>query len=551
MVPHDGSVLDNHAIDSKAAAVPSDAWSLRAVTGFVILGLTIRLVRYLLNFPLWCDESMLAANFLDRGFSDLLEPLDYRQIAPLLFLQIERASVALFGFREWSLRLFPILSGLLSVLLFRHLAGRLFSGSRLVIAVAVFAVSGWPLCYAAEVKPYASDLLVSLSLLALAVEWWRRPDRTAWLWGLVLVAPIALALSFPAILTAGGIGLALLPLVLRSSWRVRIPYLAYGIASAVTFLGLFSMYQTAPQDHDYFHRDWAPAFPPSGGPLHLIFWFLRMSTGFGFAYPEGGGNGASLVTTLCVTVGAFMLGRRGQWTPLALLLSPFLMGLVAAALHRYPYGLSARTMQYVAPHICLLMGGGLALLINRSPLATVRRRGIRFVVVALAMLGFGRMTWDLTHPYKFYSDARSRAFAEWFWTEMSRDAEVACLGTDMGVVADPGHWNNDLTDQYLCYRQMFSPRHRRGEPLRLEAVALDHPLRCVLYNEFPQESPEFQDWLNAMSANYHLTGIRHFPVHTLEHKRGATWDLVYVVYEFVPIVESTDLTAIPTGSIRQ
>ena len=47
------------------------AWVARVTTGFVALGVLLRVARYLLNFPLWCDETMLAANFLDKGYGDL------------------------------------------------------------------------------------------------------------------------------------------------------------------------------------------------------------------------------------------------------------------------------------------------------------------------------------------------------------------------------------------------------------------------------------------------------------------------------------------------
>ena len=41
------------------------------------LGLLVRLVRYLVVYPIWHDEAFLAVNFLDRGYRDLLRPLDY------------------------------------------------------------------------------------------------------------------------------------------------------------------------------------------------------------------------------------------------------------------------------------------------------------------------------------------------------------------------------------------------------------------------------------------------------------------------------------------
>src|SRR5262249_34403137 len=148
---------------------------------------------------LWIDECMLAENFLDRGFLDLLAPLEHHQVAPIGFLWIELACVRLFGFSEWSLRLFPLLCGIASLLVFRCLASRLLAGVPLVLAMGCLAVAKAPVGLSANAKPYATDLLVAATLMLLAVEWLRHPARRAWLWSLVAAAPLALVLSFPAV----------------------------------------------------------------------------------------------------------------------------------------------------------------------------------------------------------------------------------------------------------------------------------------------------------------------------------------------------------------
>ena len=87
-------------------------------------GVLLRVVRYLMQYPLWGDEAFLAANFIERGYLDLLRPLEYGQVSPLFFLWVERAMVGLLGFSEWSLRLVPTLAGVASVFLFHHVSGR-------------------------------------------------------------------------------------------------------------------------------------------------------------------------------------------------------------------------------------------------------------------------------------------------------------------------------------------------------------------------------------------------------------------------------------------
>ena len=143
----------------------------RWLLALMIVGLVLRLTRYLLRFPLWADEAGLSANFLDRGYGLLLQPLHYCQVAPTLFLWGQLTLVKLLGFHEYTLRLMPFLCGLGSLLLFRHVAGRLLQGTALVLAVGLFAVSSGITGYAAEAKPYGCDLLVALALLALTVEW--------------------------------------------------------------------------------------------------------------------------------------------------------------------------------------------------------------------------------------------------------------------------------------------------------------------------------------------------------------------------------------------
>jgi hypothetical protein len=313
-----------------------------------------------------------------------------------------------------------------------------------------------------------------------------------------------------------------------------LAFTLFNALAVVTFLTLLPFYKTAPQDHDYFHRAWAYAFPPLSSAWRFIVWFLDIHTGFMFAYPEGGRSGASGLTFLAVVAAVVMLWRRGGKTVLALLVAPFGVALVAAAMHRYPYGVHARTMQYAAPVTCLLAGLGSAALLQQIRPPLVRRRVLYGFTATLALLGFGRFAHDLGHPYKFASDDRVRSFARWFWTELSQDAELACVGRDLGVVFNPKHWTVDATDTYLCYQKIYSPRHRAGGGLDLAKVSATHPLRCVLFNETPGKDPEFQAWMQEMLTQFDLKDTATYHVRSIERKLGPTWDQIYLVYEFVP-----------------
>ena len=94
-------------------------WVLLAV------GVVARVVRYLLEFPLWPDEAFLATSLIDRGYWDLTRPLDYGQVSPVGFMWVQATFVKLLGFSESTLRLFPLLCSLAGLFVFRHVAGRL------------------------------------------------------------------------------------------------------------------------------------------------------------------------------------------------------------------------------------------------------------------------------------------------------------------------------------------------------------------------------------------------------------------------------------------
>ncbi len=526
----------------------------RVVGWFVVLGLLTRLVRYLLCFPLWPDESFLAAGFIDGNFAGMLGALDYHQVAPLLFVWAELLFVKLLGFTEYSLRLFPFLGSLAGVFLFLHLARRTLRGVPLLLAVAVFAVSYYPIRHGCEVKPYSIDLTVSLVLLVLAVEWRLDTYRRKFLWLLALSAPPAIGLSFPAVFIAGGISLGLLGPVLRRRREAGIPYLFFNLALLGAFLAVYLLstgpqYQTeswlsGPQtelghlQEKYQDGAWAKTFPPLRDPVRLFVWLLDTHTGRLFAYPNGGANGGSALTFVCFVVGAGCLFRRRRQGLLAIFLPPFGLALIAASLHRYPYGYSARFNLYLAPIICLLAGLGAARLI-----AAIRPERIRLGVLVgftalLALVGAGTIAGDLIQPYKNAEDRQSRLFARRFWPQQGHGAEIACVYTDLGLEFFPKLFEWGHSARYLCHQRIYSPFHQEGSRgPDLEAVSLSRPLRCVVFSIpdhlFPfarRDEERWRSWLAEMETGYDLVKHEQYEVNSNIKGQHET----YETFDFIP-----------------
>jgi hypothetical protein len=498
----------------------------------------LRIARYAMDYPVWWDEAFVAVNFLRRGYLDLLRPLDYAQVCPILFLWAELTLVKLLGFSEWTLRLFPLGCSLASVLIFRRLASRVVDGVPLLLATAIFAVSYHPIRHGADVKPYASDLLASLALLAAAFEWLRSPARGRWMWALAAVAPIAISLSHPVVFVAGGIIIGLAPAVLKARCRqVWIAFATFILGTVGTFLGLYACFTSAQATATLkiMQAQWGAAFPPLNDPIRLVAWVVRVHTGSMFAYPCGGENGASGATLLLFAIGAVLLWRQGERAIVLTLLAPFGLALVAAAVRRYPYGgvadgSPARVMQYLVPCICLLEGLGAAALLSLICNPRRRIRALAGCLIVLTMIGLVPLAAESFHPFRSIHAQRARQFARGFWPVVNRRAEPVCLRWDLGL----GEWDSTNLNVavYLCNQMIYSPRRRHGGKPQWQDVSRDRPLRCVLSLADPAEPP-IAGWLEGMKRAYSLNGCRSLLMNMAEPGAPPRTEQ-YVVYDFVP-----------------
>ena len=472
----------------------------RWATWFVAFGVALRVVRFLSRYPLWHDEAFIAANFIDRGYGDLAGRLEYLQVCPILFLWIELTVVKLFGFSEWTLRAFPACCGIGALILFRDLARRTLAGFGYPLAVAILAVSYAPLRHGNEVKSYATDLLVAVGLLLLAVRWQERPDRSRMLWWLSIAAAPALASSFPAIFVVGGILVALAwPVWKTRSRSVIAAWVVLGVVSASTFLGLLHYHLATAQSEElrvkYLLPYWSASFPPwRDGIASTLVWAFKIHAGNLLAYPVGGQDGASVATLCCVIAGIVALIRGKKAALLGLLLVPFALNLSAAAVGRYPYGGEARIAQHLAPSVCLLAGLGLGGLVGRAADSVRVDRRWRLAVLGLGMIGGAQLLSGMIRPYHMKSAEDDRSFARWFWSRESPELRLVETKAELGLDLEPKQWFTGISASYLCNRAIYAPD--RGGP------AVPEETYYVVFQvdsyDPPFDSPEYLAWLQRM-----------------------------------------------------
>ncbi len=521
----------------------------QAIWGFVGLGLALRIFRYLLSFPLSRDEAKLALSWIDRDFLQLLEPLDYWQVAPTLYLWTNLVVIRLAGFQEWSLRLLPFVLGVASLFLMRRLSLRLLPPVPALLAVALFSVSYYPVRFASESKPYSGDLFFALALLVLGTAALRQPGRPRRLIALALVAPIAVGMSYPSVFVIGAIGLVLLLPVWRTgAWRPRAAWLGFVAAGFLTFLVAYlgvardqhANLASLASNVDF----WRQGFPPTTQPLAIATWLLSVHTGRTFGYPLGAANGGGLLTFVCFVLGAIALHRSGKTTLLWMLLLPFALTLSAALLKLYPYGGSGRISQHLTPAICLLAGLGLAGLLA----AGRRAPGMRALAASLGFLAFFGVALAVVSALRPYQDeigsVHSRDFARRLWTERGENGELACAVTDSPTGARH-RGRLPFLPRYFANQKIYWARHHRAERLALDRVSAARPLRVVVptvvpdsktlafltapvVEEIAESEAEAASWLDHLRMDYRQVAAERLKVE--EYAEREVWiDLLELV----------------------
>ncbi|HAV12836.1 MAG TPA: hypothetical protein DCX06_04980 [Opitutae bacterium] len=182
-------------------------WVDVTICSVILIGIIWRLGFYFWDVSLWHDEILLANSIIDRGYLELLRPLEYGQVAPHVFLFAVEASTRLFGESEWSLRLIPMLSGCLALVWMGYYARRYLDPVVAIFVCSLMSFSTSLMMYTVNFKQYSGDLLASVVALHLFTL---VQDSKRWCIGasgLVLLLPW---MSFPSIFVIAGLTIGFL-----------------------------------------------------------------------------------------------------------------------------------------------------------------------------------------------------------------------------------------------------------------------------------------------------------------------------------------------------
>lgn len=377
----------------------------------ISVGVGLRFLGYFRNRSLWFDEAALAVNIVERPLAGLFRPLEFHQGAPVGFLVVEKILTSLLGPSEFALRLFPLICGLLTVLLAVVVARLYVSRSAVPFAVALVALNPSLIYYSSEVKQYSSDAFVTLALLWAFVRLAESDLNGRRMAVLAVLGSAAVWFSHPAVFLLAGAGIVFL-VSARSDKRrtVRLALVLTVWAASFVLLYVVSLRHLA-DDHALLDF-WGQYFP--GHPIWRAQTLVWLFDAFSAAFHDPAGLAilSGMGFFLVGWAGLFRRNRTLGWIVFGAGGALLLAGLT----HRYPLG--SRLLIFAVPIMLLLVAEGVATVCVRLPHGNLVEVAVACLVLALPVLnairGVSGIQRDDIRPVIEYVNARAGPSDAWY-----------------------------------------------------------------------------------------------------------------------------------------
>jgi len=301
---------------------------------------------------------MLALNITTKSFTELFQPLDYFQVAPIGFLVLEKSVVGLLGNNEYALRLFPFVCGIFSLFLFWYVANYSIRKNGAIWALCLFGFSKFLIYYSAEIKQYASDIAITLVLYCITIYIRKKEGfKTTYIFLYGAAGAISIWFSLPSAFVLAGVGTSLFVFSgLKRDWQ-RASWLAISFLFWLVSFGVYILIYTSDMSSNlglqraYWQNNFMPLPPLS---ISDVKWFA--DTFFNIIQNPVGltfyGIGA-----LCFLCGGLSLFEKDkEW--FFCLLGPIFAALLVSGFQLYPF--SGRVLLFVVPCFYIFIGHGLS-----------------------------------------------------------------------------------------------------------------------------------------------------------------------------------------------
>lgn len=435
------------------------------VIAVFLIGIALRIARFLQNRPLWSDEAKLALGIGRSNFAGLMSSLDYNQVAPILYLWIVKALTVLFGMHEWVLRLPSLVAGIALLWLMWLLSRRLLSDVGVLLCLALAATAPLLVAYSAEAKPYELDACVSAILLLLALPLFNEDDaRRRAVLGIVGIA--AIGVSLPAVFTLGGIACALIVFAWRNrNLRAALTTCAWGIVWVMVFLlqrKLLSSDVTTGPNMDFFWRDVMIRFGDPGWPARF---FFSVSSGI-LASMDPFLRFVSILAPAVAVIGTLAIWKRANAYGALMLVLTLGFALVASGVSLWP--IDGRLALFLAPVALIWFGGSADFFWS----AAGKNNAMKVALAGGMMLP---LAFNLRHPSIFPPREASR---ELIATLKARRANAPVYVVPPGVstwLFYTTDWSRPDTARLAWYARLYAARQglSRGHPVSEDEPAYE------------------------------------------------------------------------------
>ena len=228
----------------------------KIINAVLLLGVTLSLVQFIYNRSLWRDEASLALNIINKNGLELLKPLDYMQVAPILFLQLEKLFSILLPNSEYGLRLLPLLCFWFSLYFFYGILKLTFKNYYTIIfALSLFVFNYNLIYYSSEVKQYICDVLVLTSIYYFTLKSYKKEETKYYILGILGCVSIYLSNVTPIILFSCGIYLFYNSLINKKIYFKHMAIVSF--VWGITFLSYYYYFIHGHPTSDYMVTYWS------------------------------------------------------------------------------------------------------------------------------------------------------------------------------------------------------------------------------------------------------------------------------------------------------
>ncbi len=318
----------------------------------ISIGVLLAVYQYLFNRSLWFDEAMLSINILNKDFAELLQPLDFDQVAPIGFLFAEKFFVILLGKNEFAMRIFPLLNFLICIPLFYLLIVKM-THSKLIalIGVSLFCLNINLLYYASEAKQYMTDVLVAVGCMYATLSFNPNKNRSVCLYACLGCIALFFSNIAVVILFVCGFYLLFTEVYKNKNYRLLLVFGCWLITFLLYYIAFIHNHPTKNMMLLY----WDHAFLPMN-PFSKEFYLFLYKKFYGF-YRVVLGFDKFWILPLILTLSAVAIWLKGKkYANLFLILFPVACHLMLSALKLYPF--NSRLILYLSPYFLFLIAMG-------------------------------------------------------------------------------------------------------------------------------------------------------------------------------------------------